>query len=74
MSNDEMIDQVEELEMVQYRMQAEGFHYCFEHYSSFEEVKDEEFHRLRLAYLEAASRLESYVTEKIEDLRSKIEE
>jgi hypothetical protein len=74
MSSDEMIDQVEELEMVQYRMQAEGFHYCFKQYSSFDEVKDEEFHQLRRAYLEAASRLESYVTEKIEDLRSKIEE
>jgi hypothetical protein len=74
MSSDEMIDQVEKLEMVQYRMQAEGFHYCFKQYSSFDEVKDEEFHQLRRAYLEAASRLESYVTEKIEDLRSKIEE
>ena len=46
---------------VAYRMDAEGFHYCFKHYSSFEEIKDPEFHRLREAYLAAAEALETYV-------------
>jgi hypothetical protein len=39
----------------------EGFDYAFRHYSDFSEVKDEEFHRLRVAYVEAASQLAEYV-------------
>ena len=29
----------------------EGFDYCFKHYSSFEDVKDENFHKLRKKYI-----------------------
>lgn len=47
---------------VAYRMDAEGFHYCFEYYSSFEEITDPEFHRLRESYLAAAAALEAHVT------------
>ena len=46
---------------VAYRMDVEGFHYCFEYYSSFEEITDPEFHRLREAYLAAAEALEAHV-------------
>jgi hypothetical protein len=46
---------------VAYRMDAEGFHYCFRYYSSFEKITDPEFHRLREAYLAAAAALETYV-------------
>lgn len=49
---------------VQYRMDAEGFHYCFDGYSSWEEIQDEEFHRLRLNYLQSAKQLEEYVINK----------
>jgi hypothetical protein len=49
---------------VQYRIEAEGFHYCFEWSSSWEEIKDENFHKLRRNYLEAAKALEDYVSEK----------
>ena len=48
-------------------MDAEGFHYCFESYSHFDEIKDERFHELRLAYLKAAKELEDYVNQKAED-------
>ena len=40
----------------------EGLHYAFTHYSEFDEVEDESFHTLRLAYLKASKELEEYVT------------
>ena len=46
-------EELENWQMVQYRMDNEGIDYCFEHYSSFEEIKDEEFHKLRLEFLES---------------------
>lgn len=46
---------------VRYRMEEEGMDYCFHHYSSWEEINDEKFHRLRNAYLDAAEALERYV-------------
>lgn len=69
---DYLLDQIEELKMVQYRMDNEGFHYCFKHYSSFKEVEDEEFHKLRKEYLKISEELESYVQNKIEDLETEI--
>jgi hypothetical protein len=60
-------EEKEEWEMVRYRMDAEGFHYCFKHYSSFEEIKDEEFHKLRKKYLEISKELEEYVNNKCEE-------
>ena len=62
------LEQLEEFEMVQYRMKAEGFHYCFKHYSSFDEIEDPKFHELRLAYLAAADALAEYVDNKLNDL------
>ena len=38
----------------------EGFDYAFRCYSSFEKVKDEEFHKLREAYIVAANALAEY--------------
>jgi len=57
-------DEKELWEDVQYRMEAEGFHYCFDIYSSFDEIQDEEFHRLRLNYLNSAKLLEEYINSK----------
>ena len=65
-------NQLEEIEMVRYRMEEEGFHYCFKHYSSFEDVDDDEFHRLRNKYLEVSKDLEKYVHSKINELTDKI--
>jgi hypothetical protein len=45
-------------------MKHEGFYYCFKHYSRFEEIKDEEFHRLRMNYLQSANELEEYISNK----------
>lgn len=49
---------------VAYKMDYEGFDYCFRCYAAFEEMKDEEFHTLRQAYIDAAQALESYVKSK----------
>jgi guanylate kinase len=48
-------------------MGAEGFHYCFRSYSSFEEIMDEKFHELRKTYLSISSQLEEYVKSKVEE-------
>lgn len=39
----------------------EGFDYTFTDYSNFEDVQDEEFHRLRKAYLESRQLLYNYL-------------
>jgi hypothetical protein len=48
------------------RMNQEGFHYCFKHYSSFTDIEDEKFHKLRKTYLKAADELEKYIKGKAE--------
>ena len=50
-----------EREEVQAIVGNEGFDYAFRHYTSFEEITDPEFHRLRKAYVEAAEALAEYV-------------
>lgn len=40
---------------------SKGFPFAFTDYSDFLEVKDEEFHRLRIAYLEAGKALAAYL-------------
>jgi len=59
---------------VQYRMDNEGMDYCFEHYSSFEEIEDEEFHKLRNEFLESMKKIRSYVENKIETLSEEIDD
>jgi len=68
-----MINKDEELdnwENVNYRMVEEGFDYCFRSYSFFDEIKDADFHNLRLQYIEVANKLEKYIKNKVNVLRS----
>jgi hypothetical protein len=69
---DKLHDELEKFEMVRYRMENEGFHYCFKNYSSFKEVEDEKFHELRKKYLEISHELEEYVHSKINSLNDEI--
>jgi hypothetical protein len=48
-------------------MDGEGFDYCFESYSSWDEIKDEEFHRLRLGFLQSMKELREYIDSKVEE-------
>lgn len=59
-----MKDEQEWWDSVHYRMNEEGFDYCFQSYSNWKEIKDEKFHQLREAYLKAAKELEEYVNSK----------
>jgi hypothetical protein len=70
----ELEDDLDNFRSVQYRMDNEGIDYCFEHYSSFEEIQDEEFHKLRKQFLESMNNMRSYVENKIEDLKSQVDE
>ena len=56
------------------KMRDEGFHYCFKHYSSFEEIEDEQFHQLRKKYLEVAEQLEKYVNDKFYEANLEVED
>jgi hypothetical protein len=60
-------DELENWQSVQYRMDGEGFDYCFESYSSWDEIKDEEFHRLRLGFLQHMKELREYIDKKVEE-------
>jgi hypothetical protein len=58
-------DELENWQRVQYRMEDEGIDYCFESYSSWDEIKDEEFHRLRLGFLQYMKEIREYVDKKV---------
>lgn len=60
-----MKNTIEDWEYVKNKMKNEGFHYCFIHYSRFEEIEDEKFHEIRKRYIETARELEKYVDNKI---------
>ena len=59
-------EELENWQAVDYRMRKEGIDYCFEHYSRFEEIKDEEFHKLRLEFLSSMFKIREYVKNTIE--------
>ena len=61
-----MSNNLEDWEAVKYRMRNEGIDYCFESYSNWGEIKDEEFHRLRLGFLQYMKEIREYVDKKIE--------
>ncbi len=63
-------EELENWERVQYRMDEEGFDYCFESYSRWDEIKDEEFHRLRLGFLQSMEDLRNYINQKVEEGRN----
>ena len=65
--------ELEDWQMVQYRMDDEGMEYCFKHYSSFEEIKDEEFHKLRLELLDNMEKIRTYVKDKLESYDEEME-
>jgi hypothetical protein len=74
MDNNELHQELEDWQMVRYRMDNEGVDYCFKHYSSFEEIKDEKFHELRDKFLTSLDEIQNYVDSKINELNDKINE
>ena len=55
-----------DLNYVRSCVENEGFDYCFRSYSNFEDVNDDEFQKLRKAYVDAADALEKYVNDNSE--------
>ena len=72
MENNELYQELEDWQMVRYRMDNEGIDYCFKHYSSFEEIKDEKFHELRNKFLTSLDEIQNYVDSKLNELNDKI--
>ena len=67
-------EELDDFRAVQYRMNNEGIDYCFEHYSSFTEIEDEEFHKLRQEFLDSMKKIREYVDNKIETLSEEIDD
>ena len=53
----------EEIKRIEDVIATEGFEYGFLEYTNFREIKDEEFHRLRLAFKGAEAELKKYLKE-----------
>ena len=58
----------EDVHMLHWRMENEGFDYCFRKYSSFKEIEDEKFHELRKKYIKAAEELENYINGMVDNI------
>lgn len=54
-------------ESCKYRIREEGIDYCFESYSNWEEIEDEEFHNLRKKFLRAMNDIIGYVDDKVKE-------
>ena len=67
-------EELDNFRAVQYRMGEEGIDYCFESYSSFEEIEDEEFHKLRQEFLDSMKKIREYVDNKIDTLSEEIDD
>jgi hypothetical protein len=57
---------------VQYRIREEGMDYCFEHYSSWLEIEDENFHKLKKDYLDISRKLKNLINNKVIEIEEKI--
>ena len=60
-------EELENWQRLEYRIDEEGMAYCFEGYSSWEEIEDEEFHKLRLEFLSSMNNLRNYVGNKLKN-------
>lgn len=69
---DKLYTALEDVQLLKYRMGAEGLHYCFKHYSDWSEIEDSDFHVLRLKYLQAAAELEKHIDCKIDNIADEI--
>jgi hypothetical protein len=74
MTDEQLRDELDQWKMVRYRIEDEGMEYCFRHYSSFSDIEDEEFHRLRLNLIQLMDQIEQFVENKITEIENKLEE
>lgn len=74
MNKEQLEEDLENFKKVDYRMDNEGLEYCFKHYSSFEEIKDKQFHILRLQLIKSIDEIKNYINNKIYELESSLED
>lgn len=67
-------EELEKYQNVIYRIESEGVGYVFKRYSTFEEIEDEEFHKLRKYLIQHIDLMDYYLKKRIDGLEKKIEE
>ena len=67
-------EELEKYQKVVYRIDSEGVDYTFKKYSSFEEIEDEEFHKLRKYLIQHIDLMDIFLKNKIDELEKKIED
>ena len=67
-------EELEKFQNVVYRIESEGVGYAFKHYSTFEEIEDKEFHKLRKYLIEHIDLMDFYLKKRTDELEKKIEE
>ncbi len=65
-------EELEKYQKVVYRIENEGMGYTFKHYSTFEEIEDKEFHKLRKYLIQHIDLMDFYLKKKISGLEEKI--
>lgn len=74
MSLDLLEKKLRDWQNVDYRMSSEGMEYCFMNYSEFEEIEDEEFHKLRESLISLMTEMHNLVDKRITNLTEQIGE
>jgi hypothetical protein len=74
MNKEQLEEELENFKNVDYRMNNEGLEYCFVNYSTFSEIKDKQFHKLRVQLLLSIHKMKGYVSDKINELESSLED
>ena len=64
---------LESLRDVAYRIESEGVGYTFKNYSTFDEIEDKEFHKLRKYLIQHIDLMDFYLKKKINGLEENIE-
>lgn len=67
MENRDLDQELDNWKSVSYRMENEGVDYCFESYSKWDEIEDEEFHKLRKEFLSSMKNIKEFVDNKINE-------
>ena len=67
-------EELEKYQNVVYRIESEGVGYAFKHYSTFEEIEDKEFHKLRKYLIQHIDLMDFYLKKRTDELEKKIEE
>jgi len=66
-------EELEKYQNVVYRIENEGMVYAFKEYSTFEEIEDKEFHKIRKYLIQHIDLMDFFLKNKISELEEKVE-